>query len=184
LSKDGVAIVPTDTIYGLSARLSSEPGYQKILDIKRCEPGRRFLYLASSVEMVETYISSWGCASRQLLESIWPAPLTAVFHSGANCVDWVGDSVAFRIPESELLTRTIDRVGEPLVSTSVNRSGEPSVNDIDLIERLFGKLVDLVVAVEVLPEERPSTIVDFTGKEPVVVRSGVYVWPGGGNPSN
>ncbi|UCG52407.1 MAG: threonylcarbamoyl-AMP synthase [Candidatus Latescibacterota bacterium] len=184
LSRDGVVIVPTDTIYGLSARLSSESGYRRILDIKHCEPGRRFLYLAGSVEMVDAYIASWGCASKQLLASIWPAPLTAIFYAGTKCADWVGDSVAFRIPESELLVQTINDLGEPIVSTSVNRAGEPPVNDVESIETSFGELVDLVVAADAPPEERPSTIVDFTGEKPVVVRRGVYLWPGGGNPSN
>jgi L-threonylcarbamoyladenylate synthase len=187
LSREGVAVVPTDTIYGLSAPLSSRSGYQRILDIKRCSPGRRFLHLASSVDMVQRYIDSWGCGSKRLLAAIWPAPLTGVFRSGDKCPEWVGETIAFRVAALPLLARAIDILGEPVVSTSVNVTGGTPLDDIEQIEERVGGHVELIVESAVRPEGRPSTIVDFTGVEPVVVRAGAYDWtgdPGDGKPSN
>ncbi len=184
LLREGVVIVPTDTLYGLSARLSSEKGHRRILDIKRGGSERRFVYLASTIDMVERYVDSLGCVSLETLERVWPAPLTAVFDSGSECPGWVGRTIAFRVPEHVLLRETIDRLGEPIVSTSVNRTGQPPLRDIEVIEREFGALVDLIVVGGDTVREGPSTLVDFTGPQPVVLREGRYDWAGDGNPSN
>ena len=181
---EGVVIVPTDTLYGLSARLSSEKGHRRILDIKRGGSERPFVHLASTIDMVERYVDSLGCVSRETLERVWPAPLTAVFDSGSECPGWVGRTIAFRVPEHVLLRETIDRLGEPIVSTSVNRTGQPPLRDIEVIEREFGALVDLIVIGGDTVREEPSTLVDFTGSQPVVLREGRYDWAGDGNPSN
>ncbi len=184
LSKGGVVVIPTDTLYGLGAAMSSREGYDRIVSIKRCGTDRRFLYLASGVDMVERYVDGWGCVSRQTLETVWPAPLTAVLRSGSRCPDWVGETTAFRVPRHPLLRSTIDSLGEPILSTSANETGEPPLDDVDVIENRFGAFVDLIVDGGVLVGGVPSTLVDFTGGEPVVLRAGGYVWGGEGNPSN
>ncbi|MEJ2720548.1 MAG: L-threonylcarbamoyladenylate synthase [bacterium] len=180
----GVAVTPTDTIYGLSAALSSRRGYQRIIEIKESKPGRQFLYLAGSAEMVRVYIDSWGCASREDISAIWPAPLTGVFRAGEKCPEWIEDTIAFRVPALELLRETINMLGEPVISTSVNTSSEPPLYDIEQIESRFGKSVDLVVRGKEARRHRPSTIVDFTGSRPIVVRRGAYAWMDMGKPSN
>jgi L-threonylcarbamoyladenylate synthase len=184
LSREGVAVVPTDTIYGLSTPMSSRAGYQRILEIKRCSSDRQFLHLAASVGMVQRYISSWGCGSKADLAAIWPAPLTGVFRSGGKCPDWIGETIAFRVVALPLLERVIDVLGEPIVSTSVNVTGEAPLNDIEKIEDRVGESVGLIVESGIKPGGQPSTIVDFTGARPVVVREGAYDWAGSGNPSN
>jgi L-threonylcarbamoyladenylate synthase len=183
LSRQGVVVVPTDTLYGLSTPLSSSKGFDRIIAIKRCGEDRRFLYLAASVDMVERYIDGWGCASRETLEEIWPAPLTAVFRSGVRCPGWVGGTIAFRIPRYPLLEAVIEALGEPILSTSVNETGQPPLEEIDGIEQRFGGLVDLIVEAGRLVGGKPSTLVDFTGDEPLVLRRGGYDWGGAGNPS-
>lgn len=184
LSKGGVVVVPTDTLYGLSASMSNRRGYERIVSIKRCGTDRPFLYLASDAGMIERYIDGWGCVSRRQLEAVWPAPLTAVFRSGGRCPGWVGETTALRVPRHAVLRGVIGALGEPILSTSVNETGEPPVNDVDVIEDRFGAVVDLVVDAGALPGGIPSTLVDFTGEEPVVLRAGGYDWDGAGNPSN
>lgn len=184
LRADGVAVVPTDTIYGLSTPLSSRRGYQRILDMKRCPPGRRFLYLADSVGMVGRYIASWGCSSSGQMRAIWPAPLTAVFRAGNRCPDWVGDTIAFRVPDLGLLASASAELGEPILSTSVNITGEEPLDDLEQITERLGERVDLIVDGGPPRGGRPSTIVDLAGNEPVVIRAGAYDWAARGNPSN
>lgn len=180
----GVVIVPTDTLYGLSSAMSSRLGYERIVSIKGAGEDRRFLYLASGVDMVERYIQGWGCASRRDFERAWPAPLSAVFRSGGKSPVWVGETVAFRVPLHPLLGPVIEALGEPVLSTSVNAAGEPPLGDARVIEERFGALVDLVVDAGPLAVEAPSTLVDFTGEKPVVLRRGGYAWDGAKKPSN
>jgi L-threonylcarbamoyladenylate synthase len=183
LSAGGIAVVPTDTLYGLSAAMSSRRAYDRIVSIKRSGADRRYLYLASDIDMVERYIDDWGCASRRMLQAIWPAPLTAIFRSGDRSPRWVGGTVAFRVPRYAPLQAVIDALGEPIVSTSVNEAGGPPINDLGAIEDRFGHAVDLIVDGGMLPGGLPSTLVDLSGSEPVVLRAGAYGWTAVEKPS-
>jgi L-threonylcarbamoyladenylate synthase len=184
LSRGGVAVLPTDTLYGLSTPLSSRAGHDRIEAIKGGPSKRRFLYLASGVDMVARHIDGWGCVSRKIMEPVWPAPLTAVFRSGTGCPVWAAPTIAFRVPASDWLRDAIDALGEPILSTSVNEAGEKPLEDPDDIERVLGSRCDLLIDAGRLTDSGPSTLVDFTGSSPVVLRRGVYVWDGGGKPSN
>ncbi|MFH1754620.1 MAG: L-threonylcarbamoyladenylate synthase [Candidatus Latescibacterota bacterium] len=185
LYQSGVAILPTDTLYGFSTAMSCQAGVRRIMTIKGNGEERKFLFLASDISMVERYIGSWGCAERELLEEIWPAPLTAIFQSGSNCPRWVGDTIAMRIPNLPRLVEIIQKLGEPVISTSVNRAGEPALQSLDIIEQRYSEKVDLILIGEDITWSRSSTIVDFTGDFPVLVREGSYPWEAGEeNPAN
>ncbi|MCI0452969.1 MAG: threonylcarbamoyl-AMP synthase [Candidatus Latescibacteria bacterium] len=184
LVRGAVVVLPTDTLYGLSAALSQEAAVRRIAAIKRAPEERRFIVLASSIDMVERYVASFGCASRETLATRWPAPFAAILPSGRACPAWVGPTVAMRVPAFEPMHALIERVGEPIVSTSVNRTGQAPLDDAHAILREFGDQVDAVF------ERRggggdASTIVDLCGKAPRVVRAGSYAWEatGGAKPS-
>lgn len=183
LEAGGVAVVPTDTLYGLSGAISSHGAVERIAAIKRSGDDRRFLYLASSIDMVAEYVADWGCTSRRMLEAIWPAALTGIFPAGGRSPGWVGKTAAFRVPDFSRLQAAIDALGEPIISTSVNESGEPPMSDLDAIEERFGRAVDLILDAGVLPVALPSTLVDFTGPEAAVLRAGAYGWVGAAKPS-
>lgn len=176
LKRGGVVILPTDTLYGLSTTISSEKGYKRILDIKKCGGERNFLLLASSIEMVDRYVCSWGCTTREQLESIWPAALTAIFPSGPDCPHWAGESIAFRMPDYEPILNVIEQVGEPILSTSVNEKANAPLHRIELIREKFESSVDFIAESKTAKQDLPSTIVDFTHPEPYVVREGSYSW--------
>jgi L-threonylcarbamoyladenylate synthase len=184
LAGDGVVILPTDTLYGFSALISSEKGLERIGALKGTGSGRHYIYLANSAEMVDRYISSWGCGSRARLSGIWPAPLTGIFPSGGQSPVWVGETIAFRVPALDFLRDVVDAAGEPIASTSVNASGEPPLRRIADIEERFGESVELVVVGSPTLDAAASTVVDFTGAAPRVLREGSYDWMGGVNPSN
>jgi L-threonylcarbamoyladenylate synthase len=96
----------------------------------------------------------------------------------------VGPTVAIRVPAHAPLCAVIEKVGEPIVSTSVNRTGTPPLDDAQAILREFGEEVDAVFE-RTGPGGEPSTIVDLCGKTPRVVRGGSYTWEatGGAKPS-
>jgi L-threonylcarbamoyladenylate synthase len=177
-----LVVLPTDTLYGFSAPLGSKTGRTGVLRLKGKDDSR-FLYIASNVDMVERHIASWGCSSSEEMRTHWPAPLSAVFEVAEVCPSWVGDTIALRVPDDEWLRRVIDRVGEPLLSTSVNAAGAMPLRDADEIDRSFGHAVALMVVADRPPQERASTLVDLTGRSPRVIRHGAYTWPTGENPS-
>jgi tRNA threonylcarbamoyl adenosine modification protein (Sua5/YciO/YrdC/YwlC family) len=187
LQQGGVVVLPTDTLYGLSAAASSKAGVARIRAIKRTRAERLFIVLASSVDMVERHVRSFGCTTRAELGAVWPAPMTAILPVGTARAQWMGDTVAVRVPNLPPLLELIESLGEPIVSTSVNRGGEPPRTSLASIEADFGRDVDLLVTGdEDQTSALASTIVDFAGDEPVVLREGDFAWPpaGDSNPSN
>jgi L-threonylcarbamoyladenylate synthase len=184
----GVVVLPTDTIPGLSAASSREDALVRIRTIKGSPDDKQFVLLAASVDMVARYVRDFGCATRETFSAVWPAPLSAVLRTGTACPGWVGDTVAIRVPDSHQLRSIVESLGEIIVSTSVNRSGETPLTDAGAIEREFGDEVDLIVtAGPARGRARASTVVDFTGDVPRVLRQGSYDWPaaaaGDSNPS-
>jgi L-threonylcarbamoyladenylate synthase len=182
LVRGAVLVLPTDTLYGLSAVLSNEPAVRRIASIKRAASDRRFIILVSSIEMAAEYVASFGCLSKEELGARWPAPFTAILPAGAACPAWVGPTVAMRVPAWKPLRALIAAVGEPIVSTSVNRMGETPLDDAREILREFGDEIDAVFERDG-PGGPASTIVDLCGKTPRVVRAGSYEWDGDGKPS-
>jgi tRNA threonylcarbamoyl adenosine modification protein (Sua5/YciO/YrdC/YwlC family) len=175
LDAGGVVVLPTDTLYGLSAAVSSGQAVRRIAAIKGAANRTQFLLLADSVGMVETCVRSFGCVGRARLERIWPAPVTVILPAGGGCPEWMGETVAFRVPDHTMLRDIIKHLGEPIVSTSINRTGESPMLDLRKIGDRFGDLVDLILAGDV-NSELASTIVDLTGERPEVVRRGDYEW--------
>jgi L-threonylcarbamoyladenylate synthase len=185
LRTGGVVVLPTDTLYGFSCRVEDEAAVERIAAIKQSPGDRRFILLASSVGVVDDYAASFGCAARSVMERVWPAPVTVVLPSGKRLPPWCGPTTAFRVPALPPLLDLLASLGEPVVSTSVNRSGNPPMMRASDIFREFSSEVDLVVAGDEKGLERASTVVDLTGKEPMVLRRGDYDWAAAvGNPSN
>jgi tRNA threonylcarbamoyl adenosine modification protein (Sua5/YciO/YrdC/YwlC family) len=184
LAGGGVVVLPTDTLYGFSATLSAESAIRRISDIKHANHDRRYIVLASSIAMVDGCVQSYGCTTRASLAQRWPAPLSVILPSGPTLPAWVGPTVAVRIPDLEPLRRLIDALGEPIVSTSVNRTGQEPLHDAHDIRREFSSEVDLIVTGEV-PGAVSSTLVDLCGATPKVIREGAYAWAsaGAGKPS-
>jgi L-threonylcarbamoyladenylate synthase len=159
LRAGGVALLPTDTIYGLHAVAADEQAVARIRSMKERGDEKPFVVIASSANQLE----KMGATIPDSLPEIWPAPLTAILALGKK-------TIAARVPDLAWLRALLDRTG-PLVSTSANRSGEPPITNPEMLAN------DLLEALEALldaglREGQPSTIVDFTGDEPRLVREG------------
>ena len=159
LRAGGVALLPTDTIYGLHALALDESAVARIRSMKERGDEKPFVVIASSAEQLERL----GVSIPGALREIWPAPLTAILASGEK-------TIAARIPDLPWLRSLLNRTG-PLVSTSANRSGEPPITTPEMLAGDVFERLDAVL--DAGPREgQPSTIVDFTGDEPRMVREG------------
>ncbi len=155
----GVVLLPTDTIYGLHALASDEGAIARIAAMKGRGDDKPFVVIGSSIEQLRAL----GATIPELLQEIWPAPLTAILASG-------GSTIAARIPDLGWLRALLDRTG-PLVSTSANRAGEPPVTSPGALPSDLKMCIDGALD-QGSREGKPSTIVDFTGDEPKVIREG------------
>ena len=171
LTAGGVVLLPTDTIYGLHALASNDEAVQRIAAMKGREDTKPFVVIGPSLESFAEVGIDAPPDVRTLLESLWPAPLTAILPLRRPISASRGmATLAVRVPALQWLRGLTLRTG-PLASTSANRSGEPPLHDPktiarDLLDHLSG------VADAGLLEGEPSAIVDFTGPEPRVLREG------------
>ena len=173
LRSGGVALLPTDTIYGLHASALDETAVGRIADIKGREETKPFVVLASSIEDLEQLGIDARADLLNALRSIWPAPLTAVLPLRRPIAASRGAStLAVRIPALDWLRELVSRTGA-LVSTSANRSGEPPVQEPSALARDLQQQLDAVVDGGVLSGE-PSAILDLTGAEPRFIREGEH----------
>jgi tRNA threonylcarbamoyl adenosine modification protein (Sua5/YciO/YrdC/YwlC family) len=159
LRAGGVALLPTDTIYGLHAVATNVRAVARIRELKERGDEKPFVVIAASVEQLEQL----GAIIPDALREIWPAPLTAILASGET-------TIAARVPDLPWLRALLDRTG-PLVSTSANRSGEPPITTPEMLANDFLDALDVVLD-SGSRDGQPSTIVDFTGYEPRVIREG------------
>ncbi|HKB81284.1 MAG TPA: L-threonylcarbamoyladenylate synthase [Thermoanaerobaculia bacterium] len=152
----GIVLMPTDTIYGLHALPSVAP---RVAGLKRRDESKRFVTIAASAAQ----LASAGIDVPDPLRELWPAPLTAVLRHG-------GGTIAVRVPAVAWLRDLLERTG-PLISTSANRSGEPSLTDPKALDPDLGVALDGIVDAG-RREGTPSTIIDFTCNEPCFLREG------------
>ncbi|MGZ5433642.1 MAG: L-threonylcarbamoyladenylate synthase [Thermoanaerobaculia bacterium] len=162
LTSGAVVLMPTDTIYGLHAVEANPEAVARIGEMKGRDENKPFIVLASSVSQ----FPDLGITARpeivNALDSIWPAPLTAIVPRGRS-------TVAVRIPALEWLRALIERTG-PLISTSANRSGEPAVDRPAALARDLQNRLAIVDGGVRTGE--PSAILDLTAPEPRFIREG------------
>jgi len=181
-----LVVLPTETLYGFSARAQDAASIARVTALKgRTEAG--FVALAADFDQVQRWVAAR--TPKRILEWLreaWPAPLSAILPVSGP-VGWGRDSVdsgwtaAFRVPRHTWLQQVARELGEPILSTSVNRTGEPPLGCAADIAVRFGDDVDLLVEDELLEtaaEPRlASTLVDATLWPPRLVRQGAYAPP-------
>ncbi len=175
LRSGGVAVLPTDTIYGFHCMYSNRSSVDRIMSLKGRSRSAGLILLASSLGMADRLIGRWPAGARDILGSLWPAPVTAILPASRRIPAALRPKggVAVRIPAMDSLIELIKRTGEPLVSTSVNRSGKPPLVMIGEIKRIFPGL-EACISRRGPGSRNPSTLVDLTGREALIVRQGKY----------
>lgn len=127
--KDGsVILYPTDTIWGLGCDPSNPLAINKIYDIKSRALTKSLIIIVNSIDMVERYVREVPESAYQLV-SVADTPITIIYPEGKNLAEGVcssDGSVAIRICNDEFCQELITRFRKPIVSTSANKSGDPS----------------------------------------------------------
>ena len=175
LSKGGIVVLPTDTIYGLACSPFNENAVSRIFEIKRRSLDMALPLLLSSVESADLYVSEFPNQARMLLDEFSPGALTLILPKKIQVPDIVTggrDSVAVRIPDHPIPRKIADGIGGAIIGTSANRSGEPGITSGDAVCEILGHDVDMVLDAGETGGQIESTIVDLTEEVPVVRRIG------------
>ncbi|MHA2226048.1 MAG: L-threonylcarbamoyladenylate synthase [Candidatus Hodarchaeales archaeon] len=178
----GIVVFPTDTCYGLGTigLKWNESNIKKIYEIKS-RPLSEPLSLLITKSMIPRFIST-SSSIREFLVKIWPGRVTAVLFCETKALEILSPfinhknprKIAFRVPKHELLLKIIEKLGNPIIGTSANKTGSPSKYDIPSIFReLPDDEIHLWVDAGRLPKIPPSTVVDLSDpSKPILLRNG------------
>jgi L-threonylcarbamoyladenylate synthase len=175
LKEDKVAILPTDTIYGLHARAKSASGVGKIYQLKSRTEQKPLIILISSLSDLSQFGVKLSSAEKQLLEKIWPNPVSVILKIADQKWEYLHKgtkTLAFRMPKNDLLLGTIKQVG-PLVSTSANPEGQKSAETVEEAKQYFGERVDFYLDAGPL-RSQASTVLRLNNGKLEILRPGLF----------
>lgn len=169
----GVAIYPTETVYGLGCAPSDPDATKRILQIKQ-RADKPLPLICSSMEIARKIVR-FNPAAEKLAEKFWPGPLMLILPNKIDYPIWVTfgkKTLGIRVPGSEISRRLAELSAGVIVSTSANKSGAiPPLTAREAMNQI-GNEVDVVVDGGPSPGQLPSTILDLSGSEMWIVRSG------------
>ncbi len=167
LTAGGVIIYPTDTIYGIGCDATDENAVLRIRRIKKRDE-KPFSVIAPSKKWIEDNCEL-NDASKEWIDKL-PGPYTLIVRLKKQCVapsvNFESGTLGIRIP-AHWISDKVAELDRPLVTTSVNVTGEPFATKIQDIADEIIQQVDLVLD-DGESSGRPSTLVDCTGKEAIV----------------
>ena len=165
--KDGkIAVIPTDTIYGLSTSAFLKESIEKIYLIKKRDPKKPLIILLSKISDLALFNIKINTLDKKILKKYWPGKTSIILpcleekfhylHRGQK-------KLAFRLPKNDLLSEIIKFSG-PIVSTSANPEALPPAKTIKEAKEYFGKKIDIYINGGKL-ENPPSTLIEIKNGE-------------------
>jgi len=178
LQKDGVIAYPTDTLFGLGCLASRKRPVDRILSIKGRDGKRPMSILCADMEMLCRYTRHLETSTFRQLKQIFPGPYTAILPASKEVPRHLQNkqTVGLRIPNHVFCIHLTKLLGEPIITTSCQKQGEPPMLTAWEIDEELGHTLDMVVDCGA-PEGVGSTVLDFTGETVTVVREGLGPWP-------
>lgn len=171
-----VLSVPTDTVYGICARVHSPEAFNKLVEVKNRPSNKKFPVMCSDIEQIKS-IAIVDDKAERLIRAFMPGPITLVLRKRADVFTYINnggtketDELAIRMAPSIFLKQVINGVGSPLFMTSANQSGQEICKALDDIERTCPALDGMVEGEVSLGQA--STIVDCTGDTIKIQRRG------------
>jgi tRNA threonylcarbamoyl adenosine modification protein (Sua5/YciO/YrdC/YwlC family) len=196
LLEGGVIVYPTDTIYGLGCDIFQSKAIERICRIKGVDPAKAQLsFICHDLSDLSNYTKSISTPLYRLLKTYLPGPYTFILPASRQVPKLLKsrkDTIGLRIPDNVIARSLIKELGHPILSSSLpgGVGGVPAsvgahsqlevlrveeYTDPEMIEEKFSHLVDMVVDGGI-GGVLPSTVIDCTGDEPVVIRRGLGPW--------
>ena len=152
LNRGGVAVIPTDTVYGLAAHPAHDAAVERLYSIKGRDARKPIALLAADAGAVAAFGASLPSAAAEQAAKRWPGALTLVLPCGDGFE-------GFRVPDHAWTRRLLAKCGGTLRVTSANLSGQRPATDAPQALADVGLSADLVVDDGISPGGVPSTVI-------------------------
>lgn len=173
LRNDNAVAFPTDTVYALGASLTSRKATDRIYLLKNHKRNKPLSILCADIRQVSEYAYIDNAGYRMMRRCL-PGPYTFILNATRLVPHPMTSrrrTVGIRVPDHPVALAIIEALGNPLISTSAMSQERQVLDDPTEIEKKLGHALACVLDAGPIPYE-PSTIIDLSGPEPVVVRRG------------
>ncbi len=163
IRQGGVVAYPTEGVFGLGCDPANEAAVQRLLHIKQRPLSKGLILLAASTAQLQGWIDA-SQTEWDTLQATWPAAVTFLVTPTSQVPDWIrGDhnKVAVRVCAHPLARQLAQIAATPIVSTSANLAGQPSLKEADAVQQQLGSQLDAVLFGECNISDKPSTIIDL-----------------------
>jgi L-threonylcarbamoyladenylate synthase len=175
LQMGGVIAFPTDTVYGLGADAFNSTAVERIYEIKNRPKHQQLPLLIPDIEQMTTLAEpileiAWFLARR-----FWPGGLTLVLSKTDSVPAHLasGSTIAIRVPNHSVCLALIQHLGNPIIGTSANISGQPAALTAEEVGQQLGGKIDFIINGGKCPGGKESTVVDVTRESPMILRQGI-----------
>ena len=174
LRRGDLAVLPTDTVYGIAADAFSPPAVDRLLAAKGRGRDMPVPVLVGSWNTIDGLVTSVPAAARELVEAFWPGGLSLVLPHAPSLTWDLGvtrGTVMLRMPLHPVALELLREIG-PMAVSSANISGRPPATTVAEATEQLGGSVAVYLDGGPCRVGVASTIVDLTGDEPRVLREG------------
>lgn len=176
LRDGGVIIYPSDTVYALGCDIKNTRAMERVAQLRGVKLEKaNFSFVCEDLSNLSDYVKQIDTPTFKLLKRNLPGPYTFILPGNNNLptVFKKKKEVGIRVPDNSITHAIVQELGNPIISTSIKDEDEviEYTTDPELIFEKWENLVDLVIDGG-YGGNIPSTVIDLTGSEPIVIREG------------
>tara|TARA_R110000868_G_scaffold210518_2_gene460586 strand:+ start:10903 stop:11523 length:621 start_codon:yes stop_codon:yes gene_type:complete len=176
LKKGGLIIYPTDTVYGLGCDITNLKALERVARIKQVKLEKaNFSFVCHDLSNLSDYVKQIDTATFKILKRALPGPYTFILPGAKTLPNPFKrkQTVGIRVPNNNIALEIVKQLGNPIISTSIHDEDEilEYTTDPSLILEKWNDLVDIVIDGG-YGDNEPSTVIDLSGDEPIIVREG------------
>lgn len=177
LENGGVIIYPTDTVYGIGCDIFNNKAVEKICRLRGLDPVKaRLSFICSDISQISEYANQIDNETFKLMKRNLPGAFTFVLKSNNKVPKMFKNrkrTIGVRIPDNNIVQELVSKLGRPILTTSLKSDDEilEYFTDAYDIHEDFGNQVEVVIDGGAA-SNIPSTVVDCTSGDPVILRQG------------
>lgn len=172
LKKGNLVIIPTDTVYGISADIENTKAIEKVYQAKNRDKNKPLLLLVNNEEMLKKYTKKLTNLEKEIIKKYLPGKLTILLLKNDKVPDNItagSNLVGIRIPDNNDLIQIINKLGHPIISTSANISGQNTITNPQKIDQNLLKYISYIENIGTVNSE-PSSIIQIENNQIKIIR--------------
>ena len=173
LEKGELAILPSDTVYGIFADATNYDSIKRVDEAKHSN--KPHLIVVSSIDMLKKYVSKINDLQEKIIDKYWPNTLTILFKKNSKLDDELtkgSEYIGIRMPKNDFLLELLSEFGKPLISSSANITNEKVITNVSMIDDELKKNISYIYDAGDL-SDIASTLIKVEDNKIVFLREGI-----------